>query len=57
MISQKEMIDLLRRYAWLVNAVNTYTLTRSADFFDIKPWVDEIHRIETRFAGALGLVE
>jgi hypothetical protein len=53
MISQKEMIDLLRRHAWLVNAVNTYTDT----YIPTDDWVDEIHRIETRFAGALGLVE
>jgi len=42
--------ELLERYAWLVNAVNTYTDT----YIPTDDWVDEIHRIETRFIGALG---
>tara|TARA_R100000008_G_C3524897_1_gene136048 strand:+ start:653 stop:814 length:162 start_codon:yes stop_codon:yes gene_type:complete len=42
--------ELLERYAWLVNAKN-------ANPEDWGPWaeyVDEMHRIETRFIGALG---
>jgi len=44
--------ELLERYAWLVNAVKN--ANRNGLNMPTDDWVDEIHRIETRFIGALG---
>jgi|8_EtaG_2_1085327.scaffolds.fasta_scaffold04999_8 hypothetical protein len=44
--------ELLERYAWLVLTINNHT--RNGPNTSIDEWVDEMHRIETRFVGALG---
>tara|TARA_R100001015_G_C4607566_1_gene162699 strand:- start:760 stop:921 length:162 start_codon:yes stop_codon:yes gene_type:complete len=53
MKTQKEMIDLLNRYAWLTNKINILPHYEAED----RGYVEEHWRIMTRFAGALGLVE
>ena len=53
MNSQKEMTDLLNRYAWLTNQIDTLPHHK----VEAHGFVEEQLRIRTRFAGALGLVE
>jgi hypothetical protein len=53
MKTQKEMIDLLNRYAWLTNQIETLPHHKVEAY----GFVEEHWRIKTRFAGALGLVE